>query len=142
MPVYGRHVKGTRFWVLSATARSTRCICCISASRRPAWISVMPGRIWRLWRRPLAWRRGAAPCECRLTAAHDGVTMTASHCPYPMIGGALAMKWCRFQDGDTATYGIIEGDTVIAVNGSPFDVWTRTPKTYPLATVKLLVPVI
>ena len=52
------------------------------------------------------------------------------------------MKWCRFQDGDTATYGIIEGDTVIAVNGSPFDVWTRTPKTYTLAAVKLLVPVI
>jgi 2-keto-4-pentenoate hydratase/2-oxohepta-3-ene-1,7-dioic acid hydratase in catechol pathway len=52
------------------------------------------------------------------------------------------MKWCRFQDGDTATYGIIEGDTVVAVSGSPFDVWTRTPKTYPLATVKLLVPVI
>ena len=38
------------------------------------------------------------------------------------------MKWCRFQDGDTATYGIIEGDTVVAVSGSPFDVWTRTPK--------------
>src|SRR5919202_3900005 len=52
------------------------------------------------------------------------------------------MKWCRFQDGDTATYGIIEGDTVIAVSGSPFDVWTRTPKTYPLDTVKLFVPVI
>jgi 2-keto-4-pentenoate hydratase/2-oxohepta-3-ene-1,7-dioic acid hydratase in catechol pathway len=52
------------------------------------------------------------------------------------------MKWCRFQAGDTATYGLIEGDTVIAINGSPFDVWTRTPQTYPLATVKLLVPVI
>src|SRR6266704_4628930 len=52
------------------------------------------------------------------------------------------MKWCRFQDGDTATCGIIEDDTVVAVSGSPFDVWTRTPKTYPLAAVKLLVPVI
>jgi 2-keto-4-pentenoate hydratase/2-oxohepta-3-ene-1,7-dioic acid hydratase in catechol pathway len=52
------------------------------------------------------------------------------------------MKWCRFQAGDTATYGLIEGDTVVAINGSPIDVWTRTPQTYPLATVKLLVPVI
>jgi len=52
------------------------------------------------------------------------------------------MKWCRFQTGDEATYGIIEGDTVVAVNGSPFDVWTRTSKTYPLAAAKLLVPVI
>jgi len=52
------------------------------------------------------------------------------------------MQWCRFQAGDTATYGLIEGDTVVAINGSPFDVWTRTPQTYPLATVKLLVPVI
>jgi len=52
------------------------------------------------------------------------------------------MKWCRFQHGDQPTYGLIEGDNVIPVSGTPFDVWTRGPQTYPLASVKLLVPVI
>ncbi len=52
------------------------------------------------------------------------------------------MKWCRFQSGDKRTYGIIEGDAVIEVAGSPFDSYTRTSRTIPLDTVKLLVPVI
>ena len=52
------------------------------------------------------------------------------------------MKWCRFQSGDTVSYGIIEGDTVVAVTGSPFDSYTRTATTHPLSAVKLLVPVI
>jgi hypothetical protein len=36
------------------------------------------------------------------------------------------MKWCRFQAGDEATFGIIEEDTVIAVSGNPFDAYTKT----------------
>ena len=52
------------------------------------------------------------------------------------------MKWCRFQAADKTTYGIIEGDTVIAVDGTPFDHYTKTSNTYPLNSVKLLVPVI
>jgi len=52
------------------------------------------------------------------------------------------MKWCRFQAGDNTDYGIIEGDTVIAVDGSTFAPYTKTSSTYPLSTVKLLVPVI
>ena len=52
------------------------------------------------------------------------------------------MKWCRFQAGDKTAYGIIEGDTVVEVAGSPFDDYTRTSSTHPLASVKLLVPVI
>ena len=52
------------------------------------------------------------------------------------------MKWCRFQAGDKTAYGIIEGDTVVEVAGSPFDDYTRTSSTLPLASVKLLVPVI
>ncbi|MBI3328281.1 MAG: fumarylacetoacetate hydrolase family protein [Nitrospinae bacterium] len=52
------------------------------------------------------------------------------------------MKWCRFQSGQNAAYGIIEGDTVIEVAGSPFASHTRTSKTYPLGSVKLLIPVI
>ena len=51
------------------------------------------------------------------------------------------MKWCRFQSGDSAAYGIIEGDSVIEVTGSPFDSYTKTSKSHPLSSVKLLVPV-
>ncbi|MDH3603767.1 MAG: fumarylacetoacetate hydrolase family protein [Candidatus Tectomicrobia bacterium] len=52
------------------------------------------------------------------------------------------MKWCRFQAGNQVAYGTIEGNTVTAVDGSPFDSYTPTNSTYPLDTVKLLVPVI
>lgn len=52
------------------------------------------------------------------------------------------MKWCRFQSGGGGTYGVIEGDTVTEVTGSPFDAHVRTSTTVPLRAVKLLVPVI
>ncbi|HEV8142997.1 MAG TPA: fumarylacetoacetate hydrolase family protein [Methylomirabilota bacterium] len=52
------------------------------------------------------------------------------------------MKWCRFQSGADVAYGVIEGDTVTAVTGSPFESHTRTANTVPLSRVKLLVPVI
>jgi len=52
------------------------------------------------------------------------------------------MKWCRFQSGGGSAYGIIEGDTVVEVTGSPFDTHTRTSTTVPLSRAKLLVPVI
>jgi 2-keto-4-pentenoate hydratase/2-oxohepta-3-ene-1,7-dioic acid hydratase in catechol pathway len=52
------------------------------------------------------------------------------------------MKWCRFQSGDKATYGIIEGDNVIEVSGTPFDSYERTANVQPLSAVKLLVPVV
>ena len=52
------------------------------------------------------------------------------------------MKWCRFQSGNRSAYGIIDGDTVIEVTGSPFEAYTRTATTIPLSHAKLLVPVI
>jgi len=52
------------------------------------------------------------------------------------------MKWCRFQAKDGAAYGIIEGESVVEISGSPFDHYTKTGKTHPLSSVKLLVPVI
>lgn len=45
--------------------------------------------------------------------------------------GVLTMKWCRFQARDEVTFGIIEDDTVTAIEGSPFDHYTKTD-TYPL----------
>ncbi len=52
------------------------------------------------------------------------------------------MKWCRFQSGATVAHGVIEGNTVIEVAGSPFGEHDRTPRTFALSAVKLLVPVI
>ncbi len=52
------------------------------------------------------------------------------------------MLWCRFQKGASASYGIVEGDTVTAVEGDPFGQHTRTSKHHKLSDVKLLVPVL
>ena len=52
------------------------------------------------------------------------------------------MRWCRFQNKEAASYGVIEGDDVIAIGGSPFEQYQRTGERYPLSSVKLLVPVI
>jgi 2-keto-4-pentenoate hydratase/2-oxohepta-3-ene-1,7-dioic acid hydratase in catechol pathway len=52
------------------------------------------------------------------------------------------MRWCRFQSGQKVAYGVIEGNSVIEVAGSPFEGHSRTPTTVPLCGVKLLVPVI
>ena len=52
------------------------------------------------------------------------------------------MRWCRFQAGDRSAYGIIEGDSVAEVTGSPFETHVRTSTKVPLSRVKLLVPVI
>ena len=52
------------------------------------------------------------------------------------------MRWARFDHKGTPTYGVIEGDTLIPVRGSPFDAWERTGDRLKLADVKLLVPVI
>jgi len=52
------------------------------------------------------------------------------------------MKWCRFSSGNGISYGIIEGDNVVEVDGNPFDGYTKTSNSQPLASVKLEVPVI
>ena len=52
------------------------------------------------------------------------------------------MKWCRYQNGDTASYGIIEGENVIEISGDPFGEYSRQSTSRPLNGVKLLPPVI
>jgi 2-keto-4-pentenoate hydratase/2-oxohepta-3-ene-1,7-dioic acid hydratase in catechol pathway len=52
------------------------------------------------------------------------------------------MIWCRFQRGNAISYGIVEGDTVTAVEGDPFTTHRVTANMYPLRDVKLLVPVL
>ena len=52
------------------------------------------------------------------------------------------MKWCRFEIDGRVAFGIVEGDQVVAVDGSPFEAWQRTGRREPLARVTLLVPVV
>jgi 2-keto-4-pentenoate hydratase/2-oxohepta-3-ene-1,7-dioic acid hydratase in catechol pathway len=52
------------------------------------------------------------------------------------------VRWCRFEADGTSRQGIIEGDTVIEVTGSPFEGYEKTSTTRPLSRGKLLVPVI
>lgn len=52
------------------------------------------------------------------------------------------MIWCRFEKDGNAAYGLVEGETIAACEGSPFFQHRRTGQTFPLAGVKLLVPVV
>jgi 2-keto-4-pentenoate hydratase/2-oxohepta-3-ene-1,7-dioic acid hydratase in catechol pathway len=52
------------------------------------------------------------------------------------------MRWARIELNGAPSYAVIEGETVIPVTGSPFDVYERTSHRLQLADVKLLVPVI
>jgi 2-keto-4-pentenoate hydratase/2-oxohepta-3-ene-1,7-dioic acid hydratase in catechol pathway len=62
--------------------------------------------------------------------------------PVEETKGSTHMRWARFALNGTPTYGVVEGDTVIPVRGSPFDGWERTPARLAFADVKLLVPVV
>ena len=52
------------------------------------------------------------------------------------------MKWCRYTANGTTSYGIIEGETVHEVSGSPFGEHARTGASHSLGEVHLEVPVI
>ena len=49
--------------------------------------------------------------------------------------------WCRL-DGRRASYGIVEGENVIAVEGTPFGAHKKTARALPLKHVKLMIPVV
>jgi 2-keto-4-pentenoate hydratase/2-oxohepta-3-ene-1,7-dioic acid hydratase in catechol pathway len=52
------------------------------------------------------------------------------------------MIWCRFRKDKLVSYGIVEGDDVVAVEGDPFADYRTTARKFKLSEVKLLVPVI
>ena len=52
------------------------------------------------------------------------------------------MIWCRFQAGQHISYGIIEGDRVTEIAGSPLAEHTVTSTSHSLDQVKHLPPVI
>ncbi|HJS06935.1 MAG TPA: DUF2437 domain-containing protein, partial [Pirellulales bacterium] len=49
-------------------------------------------------------------------------------------------RYCRFQAGDTIAYGIVEGEQIRRLDGDLFGKWRATDRTYPVSSVKLLVP--
>jgi 2-keto-4-pentenoate hydratase/2-oxohepta-3-ene-1,7-dioic acid hydratase in catechol pathway len=52
------------------------------------------------------------------------------------------MRWLRYEIDGRESYGIVEGDEVVAVKGDPFAGWERTALRRRLDAVKTLVPVI
>ena len=50
--------------------------------------------------------------------------------------------WCRFDAGDGASFGLVEDDVVIRVDGTPFGEHAVTAARHPRDQVRLLVPVI
>ena len=52
------------------------------------------------------------------------------------------MIWCRYEVNQASSYGIVDGETVTKVEGSPFGQHTVTSTTHPLSQVKLLAPVV
>jgi len=55
---------------------------------------------------------------------------------------SMSAKWCRFQAGDKVSYGRIDGDSVIALDGAPWSAPKETGAKHALAAVKLLIPTI
>ncbi len=52
------------------------------------------------------------------------------------------MRWLKFTASGKTSWGIVEGDQVVAVDGDPFGEWQRSSRTHPLSTVKIELPLI
>ena len=52
------------------------------------------------------------------------------------------MRWIRYEAEGKGSYGIMDGDEIEEVSGSPFDEYRRTGKRRPFGSVKLLIPVV
>lgn len=55
-------------------------------------------------------------------------------------GQQSAVRYLRFQAGESVAYGILEGDRVRQLDGDLFGAWKKTEKTHALAEVKILIP--
>ncbi|MBO0711627.1 MAG: fumarylacetoacetate hydrolase family protein [Acetobacteraceae bacterium] len=52
------------------------------------------------------------------------------------------MRWARFERDGVVSYGIVEGEDIQPVRGSPFGAWERSGGRLQLAETRLLVPVV
>ena len=54
------------------------------------------------------------------------------------------MKFCRFtakSDSASSSYGLLEGEKILEILGTPWGQWSRGTRTWPLADVRLRAPV-
>lgn len=58
----------------------------------------------------------------------------------PALAADKVTKYARFEINGKAAYGIVEGDKVQEISGNLFGDYKKTDKSYPLDSVKLLVP--
>jgi len=54
----------------------------------------------------------------------------------------MSTKWCRFQRGDKVSYGRIDGDSVVEIEGAPWGAHKAGAGRYALSSVKLLIPTV
>ena len=52
------------------------------------------------------------------------------------------MRWLKFTADRTTSWGLIEGDRVITIDGDPFGEWHRTSRTHLLGDVKIELPLV
>ena len=52
------------------------------------------------------------------------------------------MRWLKFTASGKTSWGIIEGDKVLAVSGDPFGEWQKTAQSHALKDVKIELPLI
>ena len=52
------------------------------------------------------------------------------------------MRWLKFTAAGKTSWGIVEGDNVMAVNGDPFGEWQRGTQAHALKDVKIELPLI
>lgn len=52
------------------------------------------------------------------------------------------MRWLRYSIGGKTSYGIVEGDRVVAVTGDPFRGHERTKTVHPLSAITYEIPVV
>jgi 2-keto-4-pentenoate hydratase/2-oxohepta-3-ene-1,7-dioic acid hydratase in catechol pathway len=52
------------------------------------------------------------------------------------------MRWCRFREAGRATFGMVEDDKVIALDGTPFTHHRETDRSYVVDDIEWLPPVV
>jgi 2-keto-4-pentenoate hydratase/2-oxohepta-3-ene-1,7-dioic acid hydratase in catechol pathway len=52
------------------------------------------------------------------------------------------VRWLKFTADRTTSWGLIEGDRVITIDGDPFGEWHRTSRTHLLGDVKIELPLV
>lgn len=52
------------------------------------------------------------------------------------------MRWLKFTASGKTSWGIVEGDHIVAIEGDPFGDWQRTARMHRLGDVKIELPLI